>query len=281
VLNPAARQTGADARVRQNLALAYAFAGDWTQARTIAGQDVPGDKLDARMHQWMQMAKPVHASDQVAALTGVTPAASDPGQPVRLALHKTDSRLAAVTPPAALAPQAVVAPLAPLQAAVEPAPAAPPPVAQVYEPAPVRVAHAAIAPKAPAAVASFTPSIAPAPPPARQTAQVRRASARPAARNAVFRRGNSQAVVQLGAYANPQRVATAWAAAAKRYAAVRGYSPVSARFDSAKGPVYRLSLKGFASDRDARLLCESLRQSGGSCFVRNVAGDAPVQFAWR
>ena len=129
--------------------------------------------------------------------------------------------------------------------------------------------------------ASFTPSIAPAPPPVRQTARVVRASARPAARNAVFRRGNSQAVVQLGAYANPQRVTTAWAAAAKRYAAVRGYSPMSARFDGPKGTVYRLSLKGFASDRDARLLCESLRQAGGSCFVRNVAGDAPVQFAWR
>ena len=56
---------------------------------------------------------------------------------------------------------------------------------------------------------------------------------------------------------------------------------MSARFDGPKGTVYRLSLKGFASDRDARLLCESLRQSGGSCFVRNVAGDAPVQFAWR
>lgn len=271
VLNPAARQTGADARVRQNLALAYAFAGDWTQARTIAGQDVPADKLDARMHQWMQMAKPAHASDQVAALTGVTPAASDPGQPVRLALHKSDTRLAAVAPSAAPAPQPVV----------EAAPAAPPPVAQVYEPAPVRVAHAEIAPEAPAAVASFTPSIAPAPPPVRQTAQVRRASARPAARNAVFHRGNSQAVVQIGAYASPQRVTSAWAAAAKRYAAVRAYSPMSARFDGPKGTVYRLSLKGFASDRDARLLCESLRQSGGSCFVRNVAGDAPVQFAWR
>ena len=108
VLNSAARQTGADARVRQNLALAYAFAGDWTQARTIAAQDVPADKLDARIQQWMQMAKPAHASDQVAALTGVTPAASDPGQPVRLALHKTDSRLAAVVPPAAPAPQAAV-----------------------------------------------------------------------------------------------------------------------------------------------------------------------------
>jgi cell division septation protein DedD len=162
------------------------------------------------------------------------------------------------------------------------APAAPPPVAQVYEPAPepVSVAHAAIA-SAEAAVAAFTQSIAPAPPPSRPTAQLRRASARPAARNPVFRRGNSQAVVQLGAYANPQRVATAWTAAAKRYAAVRAYSPVSARFDSPKGPVYRLSLKGFASDRDARLLCESLRKSGGSCFVRNTAGDAPVQFAWR
>jgi Flp pilus assembly protein TadD len=271
VLNQAARQTGADARVRQNLALAYAFSGDWIQARAVAAQDVPADKLDGRIRQWMQMAKPAKASDQVAALTGVTPAASDPGQPVRLALHKTDSRLAAATPPAAPTPQAVA----------EAAPPAPPPVAQVYEPAPetVSVAHAAIAPEAPA-VAAFTPSVAPAPPPAR-VAQLRRASAKPAARNPVFRRGNSQAVVQLGAYANSQRVAAAWTAAAKRYAAVRAYTPVSARFDSPKGPVYRLSLKGFASDRDARLMCESLRQAGGSCFVRNVAGDAPVQFAWR
>ena len=34
------------------------------------------------------------ASDQVAALVGVTPAAVDPGQPVRLALNKTDTQLA-------------------------------------------------------------------------------------------------------------------------------------------------------------------------------------------
>src|SRR4051794_7397810 len=108
VLNPAARQTGADARVRQNLALAYALSGDWTQARTIAAQDVPADKIDGRIRQWMQMAKPAQASDQVAALTGVKPAASDPGQPVRLALHKSDSRLAAVVPPAAAAPLPVV-----------------------------------------------------------------------------------------------------------------------------------------------------------------------------
>src|SRR3954447_15977884 len=49
VLETAARQRGADATVRQNLALAHALAGDWTEARTIAAQDVPANKLDARI----------------------------------------------------------------------------------------------------------------------------------------------------------------------------------------------------------------------------------------
>ena len=97
MLEPAARQAGADSRVRQNLALAYAFAGDWTAARTIASQDVPADQLDARIQQWMVLAKPAKASDQVAALIGVTPAV-DPGQPVRLALKGTDARMAELVP---------------------------------------------------------------------------------------------------------------------------------------------------------------------------------------
>src|SRR4029450_3397386 len=67
VLEPAARATGADSRVRQNLALAYAFAGNWEQAKVVAAQDVPGDQLDARIQQWMVLAKPAKASDQVAA----------------------------------------------------------------------------------------------------------------------------------------------------------------------------------------------------------------------
>ena len=41
VLEPAARDANADATVRQNLALAYAFAGNWDNARAIAAQDVP------------------------------------------------------------------------------------------------------------------------------------------------------------------------------------------------------------------------------------------------
>ena len=41
------------------------------------------------------------------------------------------------------------------------------------------------------------------------------------------------------------------------------------------------SVKGFGSVNEAAALCSALRHSGGSCFVRNVAGDTPVQIASR
>ena len=40
VLEQAARAPGADSRVRQNLALAYGLQGEWTAAKTVAGQDM-------------------------------------------------------------------------------------------------------------------------------------------------------------------------------------------------------------------------------------------------
>lgn len=266
-LEPVARAEGADSRVRQNLALAYAFAGDWTNARTIAAQDVPADKLDSRIHQWMQLANPARLSDQVAALIGVTPSATDPGQPIRLALRGDAPAQAAAAP----APQPQVAEAAP-----------PAPIADYAPPPPPVMAQAA--PQAPATAAPFDTGFV-APPPARKPAQARRALApvvRASMRNVPVRRlGNSQAVVQLGAFGNSSRVAAAWNVAAHKFGSLKGYTPVSARFDSAKGTVYRLSVKGFGSDREARLVCASVREAGGSCFVRGVAGDKPVQLASR
>ena len=90
----------ADATVRQNLALAHALAGEWDEARVIASQDVPAGQLDGRIQQWMKLASPKSAADQVASLVGVTPAASDAGQPVQLALNKTDT----VAKPTGVAP---------------------------------------------------------------------------------------------------------------------------------------------------------------------------------
>ena len=79
--------------------------------------------------------------------------------------------------------------------------------------------------------------------------------------------------------ANHPKVITAWNNFAKKYPALRSYSPATARFESAKGTVYRLSVQGFASDDAARDFCASLKRAGGNCFVRTVAGDAPVRLA--
>ena len=137
VLDDAARQPGADGRVRQNLALAHAFAGDWQKARIVASQDVPAHQLDVRLQQWMAMSKADHPSTKVASLLGVRPAVADAGMPVRLALAEDDgNRFAQIDqPPVAAAP--VLAPVA--------APVA----------APVVAAAAPVAPTAPAPVPSY------------------------------------------------------------------------------------------------------------------------------
>ncbi|MGI8611876.1 MAG: tetratricopeptide repeat protein [Sphingomicrobium sp.] len=278
MLEAAARQPGADARLRQNLALAHALSGDWDAARAVAAQDVSADMLDARIQEWMVFAKPRAASDQVAALTGVRPVAGDPGQPTRLALRGAPTRTAQAFPavqqpqqPAAYAPQFDQLATAPAPGPV-PAPVveavAPAPAPAFVETAPV-IEPAYVEPKrgrarAAALSASFTAKLKPA---------------RPA--SFARRNGNSTAVLQLGAYGSPKGVAVAWNAASKRYSALRGYLPVSARFNSSKGLVYRLSVKGFSSPSEAKNLCVSLRRAGANCFVRSVAGDAPVRLASR
>ena len=276
VLGAAARAPDADARVRQNLALAYALAGDWTNARTIAAQDVPGDQLDARIQQWMQFASPKRASDQIASLIGVTPASADPGQPVQLALNKGNTRLAQAAPAPAPAPETQVATAAPapLPQVAEAAPAPVPAAEATPAPASSELEPAYIVPKRVASAAK------PAKP-----AKAGHASAAPAkrapVREAALHRGNSAAVVQLGSYSNPKSVLSAWNAVSRRYSSLRAYSPMSARFVSGKGTFFRLSVHGFGSENEASALCSSLRRSGASCFVRNVAGDAPVQIAMR
>lgn len=95
------------------------------------------------------------------------------------------------------------------------------------------------------------------------------------------RNGKAGVVVQLGAYSSPKSVEAAWDLFAGRYGALRQYTPTSARFESSKGPVYRLSVKGFANLREASGLCSSLRSKGRACFVRRIAGDSPAEFASR
>ncbi|MEO7814675.1 MAG: tetratricopeptide repeat protein [Sphingomicrobium sp.] len=297
-LDAAARETGADARVRQNLALAHALSGNWDQAREVASQDVAADQVDARIQQWMTFAKPAKASDQVASLTGISPAASDPGQPVRLALAqpKSDVRMAEAEP-AAVAPVAAepAPPMVEEVAAAEPV-AAPAPY---VEPAPAPVVVAEVAPSPVVAVEQVreivAAAVAPvAPRPAIKAHRVAAAAkpglspraasfseARLPVRRAVFARptGNSNSVVQLGAYSSRASVSAAWARVAAKYPTLRGFKPGTARFDGPAGIVYRLSVSGFASQGHAQTMCSALKRSGGACFVRSVAGERPVQMA--
>jgi Flp pilus assembly protein TadD len=295
VLDQAARVEGADARVRQNLALAHALSGDWTMARTVASQDVAPDQLDGRIQQWMSFAKPARASDQVASLTGFAPAPSDPGQPVRLALvrDKDEVRLAEAAVEAA--PVETAPPLVVQQAAVE-APAVdlvPEPMVAAAVPEPM---VAAAAPAAPVAVVEqarvLAQAVAEPMVKAAQPKTIKAASARPglspraaslraeslAPRRSAFT-GKSQAVVQLGAYASRAGVAAGWAKLAAKHPALRGYTPATARFEGPNGTVYRLSVSGFGSGDAAKSMCSSLKTKGGACFVRSVAGDAPIRLA--
>src|SRR5439155_4766812 len=99
---------------------------------------------DARIQQWIQFASPKRPSDQIAALVGVTPAAVDPGQPVELALNKSETRMAQVAPAPAPAFASVPAPA--------PAPVAAP-----------QIAEAAPAPRPEQQITRVAPAPAPSP----------------------------------------------------------------------------------------------------------------------
>jgi hypothetical protein len=292
VLEGAAREPGADSTVRQNLALAYALAGEWTEARTIASQDVPGNELDARIRDWMQLASPKKPADQVAALIGVKPVEVDHGQPIRLALRKSDTMLAEAAP-VAHSPVIDTAP-APVPEVAATAPASPseePPLVEAVAPQPAPAVAAALPAAAPSPVAtiaaaaeevstaaahqvqSFVEAFMPKKAPVVHHAKPRRAlAARP-------KLGPGDAVMQLGSYHSPQQVTEGWNRLTQRYPALRSYLPLRARFDSPNGTYWRLSVQGFSSQREAIQRCQQLKNNGGKCFVRGFAGDAPVQMA--
>jgi hypothetical protein len=178
--------------------------------------------------------------------------------------------------------QAVAAPVAKPEATPAVAPAAPAPkpvrkpaIAEASAPKAVPMAMmAAAAPEAPSAFLAFMP---------KEAAEAPRAASkkRPAPKqHRAPQRGDS--VVQLGAYRSADYVTAAWNKLTREYPALREYLPLRARFDSPKGGTYwRLSIQGFANQREAIARCRELKSNGGACFVRGVAGDAPVQIASR
>lgn len=277
VLTDAARTPVADAKTRQNLALAMALAGRWQEARVLIGVDMTPVEADQRIMQWVAFARPAGAADQVASLLGVTPAA-DPGQPLAIALA------GAASP-------------AQQQAAV----------VDAYMPgrAPAEVeAAAAVTAEAPAAEVAKAPDAlplverflatqaAPATAAAPMTG-VKLLTARAPYKRALAPRKAAVAAkgswsVQIGAYRNAAVSQQGWARATRRLPAMAGYAPAEMTATVNGARFRRLSVSGF-SRAAAVTLCQRYRAQGGACFVRPGAGEqvaawhkpARVQFAAR
>jgi Flp pilus assembly protein TadD len=293
LLEPAARAAGASGRVRQNLALAYALAGDWDKARVTAAQDVSPAELGGRLQQWAALAQPGGGAAQVATLLGVSPAA-DSGQPVRLALAPAQAEptaFAAAEPLPEPAPETVAAAAAALaepepwaepvrtatvdlpqwvseRAAAEAEASAP---AEETRPVYAEAVQALVTPQ-PAVLTPSAPSIET---PARRFEAPRRRSEAPA------QAGTGRFAVQLGAYSSAASVERAWAQMLKRFG-FQDLTPLSTTVRMpGRGTLHRLSVAGFASRDAAGRTCRSIQARGGACFVRTVAGDAPVRWASR
>lgn len=252
ILTQVARSPDANAKVRQNLALSLALAGQWQAARLVASADMSPADVDARLQQWAAFAQPQSASQQVASLLGVRPAV-DPGQPVALALNA----------PVAVDPARFVE-------APAPAPdAAPVTVAATLAPAP---AHGGVVFGERREVVQALPAPllrAPADP-------VRRVLASQAVPDKVAA-PRGEWVVQIGAFRNAAVAKAGWVRATRRLPALGRVQPTGMRFADAGGDYYRVSVGGF--DRAAAdSICQRYRAKGGACFVRHTAGDHMAQW---
>lgn len=286
VLEFATRAPDSDAKTRQNLALAYALAGKWTNAKVMAVQDLTPDEADARLGQWATFARPGGGSMQVASLLGVKPVA-DGGQPTRLALAVPAAPVAVaaaepvapVAEPVAPEPVAVaavdtpafetpVAPVAVPVAVAEPVKVAPTPALIRAEPRPVRTAVIQPSRPAPAKTATAKPVVAK--PLVTPTARLMKAAAfRPAK--------TGQFVVQIGAFQNTSSAERAWTRLSGRvdlasYEAINGAAKVR------NASLVRVAVGSFGSRGDADRLCARIKQTGNVCFVRVQSGDAPARW---
>lgn len=281
LLAAAARTDAASTKTRQNLALSLALTGRWSEARAVVGLDLAPADADKRILEWTAFARPKAASDQVAALLGVT-AVKDKGRPRALALN-TPAAAAPVTEASVAPAQTAPAPSAPVEvAAVVPAPVAAAPVAA---PAPITTASetaAAPSPNTGVPAVQFAarqeiaqPLPAKSVPAKPQTAlAVKKAvAAKPAPAGAAPQAlAAGKFYVQLGAYDSAGVARDAWKRATRIFATFSGQSPQGVAIKTAAGTYYRLSVGGYARP-DAIKLCLSYRASGGRCFVRAGAGD--------
>ena len=287
-LEGAIRDGDLDAKTRQNLALSYAMAGRWSNARVMAMQDLSGNDVNDRIAQWASFVRPGSTYDQVASLLGVTPA-QDAGQPTRLALNGfADTAVASADP----LPPVVVAetPVAVQSAMTEPTAFETPAATQTATSSGVMMGERReVVQPLPANYATYAnpaPTIRAALQPVKQVI-VARSMPKPAINAALVQpkpvmRGvdAGKFVVQLGAFGNASVSRDAWKRMSSRFG-LANYDPATSAAKVGGASFVRLSVGGFANRAEANLVCTRIRTAGGTCFVRGLLGDAPAQWVQR
>ncbi len=277
ILSDALRAGNASAKLRQNLAYAYALDGRWREARVMIAQDIPADKVDARISEWAMQAKPEDQQKRVASLLGA-PVREDSGQPQRLALADSPS-------PAQMASESTQS-----QPAAEPAV---PDQAEQPATADTLPSDSGLAANAqsaqvqpvqdvPAAAASQQFATAFAQPESVSQPVVQPLPSRPeaapspaaTATTATKARASGTHVVQLGSFASPQSAQRAKGIFAARNPQLRGYN-ITITPAVVRGMNYwRVSAVGFDAG-SARSMCSSVKASGGACFAYAASTGVP------
>ena len=295
VLGNALRAGEATAKVRQNLAYAYALQGNWRAARLMASEDVPPAELDARISQWAMMAKPEDYQKRVAGLLDV-PVRADAGQPMQLALNNNagaeqfaaeaaamsvpvygapsvpaagelppvDGFVARSATPRALPPidaapaSAMPAPVAPRVAVAAPAAASPERFEDAFQaPAPSGATVAQIA----ASAIRFVSN------PVVQAAPVRQGAAQPASRVAArSASADGSHLIQLGSFSSEAGARRAWGVYAQRHPELSDYEMVITQAKVRGKTYFRVSAGGFQV-ASAKSMCGKVKAQGQGCIA--------------
>ncbi|HNN54921.1 MAG TPA: tetratricopeptide repeat protein [Novosphingobium sp.] len=305
ILSDALRAGDNSPKVRQNLAYAFALDGRWREARLMTEQDLPADKVDDRISNWAQLARPEDSRKRVAALLNV-PVRADAGQPAALALVDSQGaeQLAAEST-AATSPYPATAELPPVAAtayapapvpAYAPAPAPAPAELSHYTPvsASVSVASARQSPvrTAPAAYHSGQSAFVSIPvvqdlpsdySPARAANAV--ASARPKGirprqpRNIAYSpMGGGTHMVQLGSFLSEQGARRAWGIYARQNPELKKFRMNISQATVRGRHYWRVAAAGLDGN-GASGLCSSVKGRGGACFAYAATRTLPGHVA--
>jgi Flp pilus assembly protein TadD len=288
-------------KLRQNLAYAYALDGRWREARLMASQDVPADRLDARISDWARQGKPEDFRVRVASILGA-PLRADQGRPAHLALVRDPSTEIATLPVPSLAasrpvpgddrelppidngesfwvaeatrPEPVPAPLAPVpahhdMAAVPPKPQS----AQVSGSASAFDAafHSPVAPDAAPLVKAASQRVAASDQPVRKTRQV-------AAKTNIFpgvkAAANGSHLVQLGSFSSRANAERAWSIFLSRNPELASFDRTLSEAVVGGRKFWRVSAAGL--DRNSsRQMCATVKNRGGECIAWAAGNPLP------